>query len=128
VVRQNISEDISRERQSVVRVAFAAWVLATLAFSLNLLIMLVLLVTKSDTKSVTSFFLALAIAIIGEPVSWLTWYKGAYNSQVSLLVGAGSVCRELLDTNACQPEGLEALASTPLLASLAHAPTSAVGV
>ena len=102
----DIDADIPPPNQRMVRVAYAAWLLAATGYTWNWLVILLAFVAVRATacvhgrshrrrrcdarwhaatpqgrhSSISDFFLATTVGAVGLPSSWMFWYKGIYNA------------------------------------------------
>lgn len=82
MTHHDIDVDIPREGIQIVRTGYAAWCLACAGYLSSWFVITFMLAAGYD-KSITNWILACVVTLLGVPVSWKTWYRSLYNSQIS---------------------------------------------
>ena len=76
----SIEDEIPAPNHRMVRLGYAAWILAATGYCLNFLILCVAFFGKGGKTSVSTWFFALLVGAVGLPASWQFWYQGLYKA------------------------------------------------
>ena len=76
LARLSIDEDIPEAKRRMVRVAYSAWLTTAVGYFWNFVIISIAL--GENQASVATWFVAVAVAVIGVPLSFTTWFRAIY--------------------------------------------------
>ena len=76
----DIEGEIPGPNQRMVRLGYAAWILAATGYCLNFLVLSVAFFGKGGSTTVATWFFALLVGAVGLPGSWAFWYQALYRA------------------------------------------------
>ena len=82
VTHHDIDKDIPSENAHIVRTGLLAWTTACAGYLLGWFVITVMFAASVD-KSIIDWILACVVTILGVPLSWKTWYRSLYASQMT---------------------------------------------